>query len=580
MRSRVVPLIAAMLLLASASPALAAPPDEADDRLDWWREARFGLFIHWGLYAIPAGEWNGEAVPGVGEWIMYHGKIAPDEYATLVPQFNPVKFDADEWCRIAADAGMKYLVITTKHHDGFCLFDSQHTGFDIMATPFKRDIMREISEACRKHGLRIGWYHSIWDWSHPDASGERFDDYARVLKAQVDELLTNYGPIDIMWFDGEWIPEWTEGKGRDLYEHIRRVAPRVIINNRVGKGRAGMAGLHNPEENVGDFGTPEQEVPGRGIPGYDWETCMTMNDTWGFKRSDDNWKSAATLVHHLIDTASKGGNYLLNVGPTAEGLIPQPSVERLQAVGAWLRVNGESIYDTTAGPFDRLAWGRCTRRGERLYLHVFDWPADGVLPVPGLLNDVANARLLGAAETAQLRTARQGESLAISLPVRPAGEMPCVIVLDLVGEVRVVRIPIRPQADGSVVLRAVDAEVIGHTARYESGGGKDNIGFWTDPTDVVAWEFHIEKPGRYSVTMSQACPEDTAGARIRITVGPEELIADVRPTGGWSEFIEVDLGEVALDAAGACVVRVEALSRPRVAVMNLGRITLRPRAER
>ncbi len=576
MPSRIAPMIALMLLLASASIAPAAPPEEADDRLDWWREARFGLFIHWGLYAIPAGEWNGEAVPGVGEWIMYHGKIPPAEYASLVPQFNPVKFDADEWCRIAADAGMKYLVITTKHHDGFCLFDSQHTDFDIMATPFKRDIMREISAACRRHGLRIGWYHSIWDWSHPDASGQRFDEYAKVLKAQVDELLTNYGPIDIMWFDGEWIPEWTEEKGRDLYEHIRTVAPRVIINNRVGKGRGGMAGLHNPEKNVGDFGTPEQEIPGRGIPGYDWETCMTMNDTWGFRRDDHNWKSAPTLVRHLIDTASKGGNYLLNVGPTAEGLIPEESVERLAAVGAWLRVHGESIYGTQAGPFKRLEWGRCTRKGNRLYLHVFNWPADGVLLVPGLVNEVAEARLLDAAVPGRIETAQRDEALLIRLPSRPAGEMPTVVVLDLVGEPRVVRVPIRQQRDGSVLLRAIDADVVGHTARYESGNGKDNIGFWTEPSDAVAWEFLLETPGRFAVTISQACPAATAGTQIRMTIGAEELVAEVRPTDGWSDFVEVVLGEVELDTAGACVVRVEALTSPPLAVMNLRSIALKP----
>ncbi len=581
MQRRLVRLIVLMmLLLAAAQTPGAAPPDEADHRLDWWREARFGLFIHWGLYAIPAGQWNGQSVPGVGEWIMHNGHIAREDYATLAEQFNPVKFDAEQWARIARDAGMKYLVITTKHHDGFCLFDSQHTEYDIMSTPFKRDIMREISDACRKYDLRLGWYHSIWDWRHPDASGPNFDEYAKVLKAQVDELLTNFGPIDIMWFDGEWIPEWTEEKGRDLYEHIRKVAPNVIINNRVGKGRSGMAGVHDPSQHVGDFGTPEQEIPGQGMPGYDWETCMTMNDTWGYRSDDHHWKSATTLVRHLIDTASKGGNFLLNVGPTAEGVIPPESVERLHAVGQWLRTNGESIYGTSAGPFKRLEWGRCTRKENRLYLHVFDWPGDGVLEVPGLLNDVGEAHIVGDATATPLHVSHRDETLLINIPAQPLNEMATVIAIDLVGEPKVVAIPLRQQPDGSITLHAIDASVIGMTARYESGDGKENIGFWTDPGDVVMWQFQVTRPGRYEVVLSQSCPQDTAGTEVEITIGASLLRTTVKATQGWTDFVDVSLGEIELPAAGPCEVRVEPRTRPALAVMNLRSISLRPAASR
>lgn len=577
MKLRLARLLVCLIVMLPVVQALAfAPPDEPDQRLDWWRQARFGLFIHWGLYAIPAGEWNGQSVPGVGEWIMHNGHIPVGDYAPLAQQFNPVKFDAEQWARIATDAGMKYLVITTKHHDGFCMFDSTYTDYDIMSTPFKRDIMREISDACRKYDLKIGWYHSIWDWHHPDAAGPNFDEYARVLEAQVDELLTNYGPIDIMWFDGEWIPEWTEAKGRDLYEHIREVAPTVIINNRVGKGRAGMAGVHDPSQNVGDFGTPEQEIPGQGIPGYDWETCMTMNDTWGFRSDDHNWKSATTLVRNLIDTASKGGNFLLNVGPTAEGEIPPASVERLHAMGQWLRVNGEAIYGTTAGPFKRLEWGRCTRKGNRLYLHVFDWPSDGVLEVPGLLNDVADVRFVGKSAVRALPVMHRGQTLLINVPALPLNDMATVIAIDLVGEPSVVAIPLRQGEDGSITLRAVDADVIGMTARYESGNGKDNIGFWTDPGDVVTWEFEVTHAGRFRVVLSQSCPAGTAESLVVVKVGDTELTTRVQPTTGWTDFTDVVLGEVSIPAAGMCEVRVEPRSRPALAVMNLRSIRLEP----
>lgn len=581
MNMRVARWLVCLMMVLPAVPALAlVRPDEPDHRLDWWRQARFGMFIHWGLYAIPAGQWDGKTVPGVGEWIMHNGHIAREDYATLVPQFNPVKFDADEWARIAKDAGMKYLVITTKHHDGFCMFDSKYTDYDIMSTPFKRDIMREISDACRKNGLRVGWYHSIWDWRHPDASGPNFDAYAKVLKAQVDELLTNYGPIDIMWFDGEWIPEWTEAKGRDLYEHIRQVAPNVIINNRVGKGRDGMAGVHDPSQHVGDFGTPEQEIPGQGIPGYDWETCMTMNDTWGFRSDDHNWKSATTLVRNLIDTASKGGNFLLNVGPTAEGEIPPASVERLHAMGQWLRVNGEAIYGTTAGPFKRLEWGRCTRKGNRLYLHVFDWPDNGVLQVPGLTNEVSAAHIVGDSTATPLLVSHRDETLLINVPGKPLNAIATVIALDLVGEPSVVAIPLRQQSDGSITLRAFDASVVGMTARYESGGGKDNIGFWTDPNDVVTWQYEVTRPGRYEVVLSQSCPKETAGSAVDVSIGGKVLTMHVMATGDWTDFVDVALGEVEITRAGLCEVRVEPRSKPALAVMNLRQISLRPSPSR
>jgi len=417
-----------------------------DERMKWWREARFGMFIHWGLYAIPAGEWKGEKIPNIGEWIMENADIPVDEYEQLAKQFNPVKFNADEWVRIAKNAGMKYIVITSKHHDGFCLWDSKVSDYDIMAsTPFKRDILKELSEACAKQGIRLCFYHSIMDWHHPDAQAPFYPNYNdrrlsnanfqryvdTYLKPQIKELVINYGPLGVLWFDGEWVKDWTEPMGSDMYKYVRDLQPDIIINNRVGKGRKGMQSMSRGEEFAGDFGTPEQRIPPTGLAGVDWETCMTMNDTWGFKSYDHNWKSTKDLIQKLADIASKGGNFLLNVGPTAEGLIPQPSVERLAAMGEWMKINGESIYGTTASPIGKLPCGRCTAKPDRLYLHVFNWPQDGKLLVPGLKNKVKKAYLLADKERSELAVKSRGKDKIINVPKEAPDKINTVVVLEI-----------------------------------------------------------------------------------------------------------------------------------------------------
>ena len=329
-----------------------------DTRMEWWRDARFGLFIHWGAYAVPAGEYQGETVRGVGEWIMNSAQIPIPEYETFAAQFNPIEFDAEEWVRIAKDAGMKYIIITSKHHDGFGIWDSEVSDYDIMdAAPIRRDILRELTDAADEAGIQLGFYHSIMDWHHPDAQGPHYPTYntgeksnpdfpryvEEYLKPQVTELVRSYDPA-VLWFDGEWIPEWTHEMGLDMYSHVRSLKPEILINNRVDKDRQGMQGMTLTDQRyAGDFGTPEQEIL-EGASSLDWESCMTMNDSWGFKSADENWKSVETLVHNLVDIAAKGGNYLLNVGPTAEGLIPGPSIERLAEMGDWMEVNGEAIY--------------------------------------------------------------------------------------------------------------------------------------------------------------------------------------------------------------------------------------------
>jgi alpha-L-fucosidase len=408
------------------------------------------MFIHWGLYAVPGGEYKGQRSKEIGEWIMSWANIPRSEYEQFAPQFNPVKFDAVQWVKTAKDAGMKYMVITSKHHDGFAMFDSEVSNYDIVdATPYERDPMRALSDEARKQGIRFAFYYSIMDWHHPsqfvkapgkaETAGNHTTEmregqkgvYVTYMKAQLRELITKYHPA-VLWFDGEWVNWWTEADGKDLYQYVRGLEPTILINNRVGKGRKGMQGLNKDDQvYAGDFGTPEQQIPSGGVPGVDWESCMTMNTTWGFKSYDNEWKSVETLVRNVIDTASKGGNYLLNVGPTAEGRIPQPSVERLAGIGKWMNVNGGAIYGTTASPFKtQLSWGRATTKPGRLYLHVFDWPADRGVTVPDYARRVRRAYLMTDPKRS-LRTEIRSEGLRIHLPAVAPDPIATVIVLDV-----------------------------------------------------------------------------------------------------------------------------------------------------
>jgi alpha-L-fucosidase len=442
-------------------------PAEFDARMAWFREAKFGMFIHWGLYSVAAGEWNGKPMRGIGEWIQSNARITVEDYAPLQQRFKPVKFDAKRWVEIAKDAGMKYIVITSKHHDGFCLWDSALTDWDIGGSPFApRDPLKELADACAEAGIRLGFYHSIMDWRHPDYLPRReWDtrptdnaDYARYvshMKGQLAELTSGaYGDVAILWFDGEWEGTWTHEKGKALYDHVRGLDPDIIVNNRVDTGRSGMEGITREGDYRGDYGTPEQQIPATGLgDGVDWETCMTMNNTWGYKKNDDNWKSEADLVRKLVDIASKGGNFLLNVGPTGEGEIPGTSVERLEAVGAWMKVNGRAIHGTQANPFpEPPSWGRITRAknedgSDRLYLHVFDWPTDGTLELTGLLSEPRAVQILGQRTRNLWPASLEGATLVLSLPKEPVDAVCTVIAVDLAEPLQVATLPVISAAD-------------------------------------------------------------------------------------------------------------------------------------
>ena len=412
------------------------------DRMQWWREARFGMFVHWGLYAILAGEWEGKT--NYGEWIRNNAKIPLETYNRLLERWNPRDFDADGLARMAKAAGMRYLVITTKHHDGFALWPSAHGDFNVARTGVSRDIMREVSDACRRHGVVPCWYHSIMDWHHPDylprrdweaaarpATGASFDRYVQFLHAQVEELLTHYGDMGVMWFDGEWESTWTRDLGAALAEKCRHLQANVIVNNRVAPNRAGM--LDAKVGGIGDFGTPEQNIPDRGLPGVDWEACMTMNQNWGYNRADHDFKSLATLVGMVSDTASKGGNLLLNVGPMASGALPTESIDRLQRLATWMAVHGEAIHGTMASPFEGAPF-RATRKavgrgGEALHVFLPQWPASRELLLPGLRTVPTQATLFGQRTRNLLPVRAVDAGVVVTLP--PQATDPTCSVLRL-----------------------------------------------------------------------------------------------------------------------------------------------------
>ena len=380
----------------SAAQADETAPPVDQEALTQWQDMRFGMFIHWGPVSLKGTEigWSrGRQVPR-------------EEYDQLYTQFNPVEFDATAWARLAKEAGMRYVIITSKHHDGFCIWDSACTDYDIMESPFKRDILAELSAACRAEGLAFGTYYSILDWYQPDYNVNNaqggpgyalpegqtpdMDRYVAYMKQQLREIVTNYGPLQSMWFDGEWEDPWNRERGWDLLSYCRELDPKMLVNNRVGKGREGMEGV-TKEGYPGDYDTPEQQV-GAFNNTRPWETCMTICRQWAWK-PDDKLKSLKECIHTLVQTAGGDGNLLFNVGPMPSGEIELRQVERLREIGAWLKDNGESIYGTRGGPFLPGTWGCSTHKDNRIYVHVLEWPGNR-LQLPVLAEKITSASLI------------------------------------------------------------------------------------------------------------------------------------------------------------------------------------------
>jgi alpha-L-fucosidase len=451
-------LLVSLLSIILPASARAETAAERDARMKWWREARLGMFVHWGLYSAAAGSWDGTNYQEIAEWIQNSAGVPAEEYAArLRPLFKPRPGFAKAWARLAKDMGAKYVVFGSKHHEGFAMWGSKATDFD--AKDFTgRDLFKEIVTAMRAEGLHVGPYFSVIDWHSPDfpvetsksglphpltkrlsaqqlaalAAGRDMNRYVDFMHKQVKEIVSNYGPLDVLWWD--WSSQETQGeswRAAELMDMVRRYQPEIIMNNRLYYS-PNISGdnLSIFDVTKGDFTTPEQHLPATGLPGVDWESCMTVNDTWGFSGHDFNWKSTETLVRNTVDAASKGGNYLINAGPMADGTIPEAIQVRLRELGAWMKEYGDSIYGTTANPVGDVTWGRITAKPGTLYLHVFDWPKDNSLRFAFKSAGAAKAWMLADEGRKPLVLDTAADRLAITL--NPGFENPydSVVVLE------------------------------------------------------------------------------------------------------------------------------------------------------
>jgi alpha-L-fucosidase len=581
-------LLAVPFLTHGAQPA--ETREQYESRMRWFNEARFGMFIHWGVCASAAGMWNGRPVAGDSEYIQFNARVSAEEYrSTLLSQFNPTKYDPESWVLAAKNAGMKYIVITAKHHDGFCLWDSALTDWSVASTPYRKDLLTPLAEACRKHGIKFCIFYSIMDWSHPDYGTKAtwrgnaknrnpdMDRYVEYLKGQLKELLTSYGDVGLLWFDGEWESSWTHERAVDLYDYLRSLQPSLIINNRIDKGRADLSGRTTDSKFKGDYGTPEQQIPAAGFPnGEAWESCMTMNDSWGYKPNDHNWKSPEVLVRNLIETASKGGNYLLDVGPTADGEIPKESLDCLAAIGDWMKVNGESIYGTTGSLFKGYSWdGRSTTRRmddgtTRLYLHLYQLPEAGTLMVRCLTSKPVKAALLGYPKT--LAISGKPGAWRIQLPKTSLTPFAAVIALTIEGEPVFEEMTYEPDDSGAVALDVYGAKLHGNGIRIDTKAGLSNIGYWMNADDFVSWRVRVPA-GKYRIIIDGAC--GTNGSELSLQLGDQEVRSSFPGTGGWYSYRVVDAGVVnATNDAGEFTIR--ATSGTGIGFVNIRSVTLQP----
>lgn len=533
--------------------------DSKDERMEWFREARFGMFIHWGLYSAAGGNWEGKQYPQhYSEWIQTWGRIPSSAYGqVLKPQFTAAKLDADQWAELAKKAGMKYVVLTSRHHDGFSIFNSQQPfalnnpitgGTNI--SPEGRDLYGEVMRAFQKKGIRTGAYYSLLDWQHPDShEGFQFNPntdnyqpkhevYKDYLYEQVKELSTNYGPLDVLWVDFSSKTKQGETWGtKRILKDLIKWQPQIIVNNRF------WDGLENKN---GDIGTPEKYIPPTGLPGMDWEVSHTMNESYGYSDHDNKWKSYDKVMRLFLETVSKGGNFLLNVGPDGEGSIPAPAIKLLEDIGQWMDINNASVYGTTASPFQTLDWGYCTQKPGKLFLHVFDVPTSGVLNLP-LLSEVKKIYPLHAPQEL-LTVTNDNSGKVIKLPKVYNGPQPIVIVVETEGTLEVSSSTVQAQDDGRIALTANEAKLQGNGGIKLIGATTHNpnrpnaIGAWSNKQDEAYWDIKIQRPGTYKVVLNYLAHTDTKD-KIAITLADQSINYTFNAKKD-KDFKEIEIGTI------------------------------------
>ncbi len=527
------------------------------ERLEWWNEARFGMFIHWGPYAEFAGEWKGERINGPGEWIMYNGKIPVNEYEKVAATFYPVKFDAETWVKTAKKAGMKYIVITAKHCDGFAMFDSDASNYNIVDfTPFNRDPLKELKSACDKHGLKLGFYYSHnWDWHEPNAKGlentwdfpetgtkEPGKYYESKSIPQIKELMTGYAP-DIMWFD---VPsDIPVERSYEILKLIREINPNCIINDRI-------SNEHEKKEIImGDYYTPEQYLP-QNLE-VDFETCMTLNNTWGYKYYDNDWKDEKTIIQNLVVNASMGGNYLLNMGPDAEGLFPSGSVRVIKSVGSWLHSNGESIYETDKSPLGKVYYGNgaCTSKPGKLYLHLFTWPETRELVIDEVRATIEKVYFLGEKEKRTLEF-KQNATMDLIVQLPPEKISPDImaqpvqtLVIEYSGILQDKKLPPIVDPFHTATFTPAEAAFSGNIEYSFNKRWGDNRGYelskW-NKGGSMKWNIRTIREGAYVIELVYGANELSIDNDIHVRINGNDIKHKIKKENGWynSEYETIE----------------------------------------
>ncbi|WP_316813756.1 alpha-L-fucosidase [Pedobacter heparinus] len=559
-----------------------------DERIQWWREARFGMFIHWGVYSVPAGEWKGKAVKGYSEHLMRKEKISRADYLDLAHTFNPLKFNAAEWISTAKKAGMRYFIITAKHHDGFAMYDSRVSGFNVVKqSPFKRDPMAELAAAAKKQGMKFGFYYShAFDWEHPDAPGNDweynnpggdkllgganwFDSHPEWLpKAakyvdektipQIKELINKYHP-DILWFDTPHKLPLSENIR--ILKAIRETDPNIVVNGRLVRSATGNFGDY---VNTGDRPAELLTVAG------DAEAIPTTNESYGYSKHDNSHKSAKFFIQLLANSASRGANLLMNIGPKGDGSFDTRDTRILDSIGNWLSQNGQSIYGTERGQLPIPAWGVSTQKGRQIYLHVFNWPRDGNLELGGLKTEVSKAWFLTDKSKKPLQVKRlDATTLNIGLPLKSPGSPDVVIVLETKGKI---------ETDTARLIAAnvklnrflvFDAKVHGKMGFGDGKTDKYYVTGWKNKADYLSWDLRALKPGKYNVVAKYIGEE--GGGSYEVEIGGFKRQLEVLA----EKYVAHDMGMADI-APGTQVLTVKPIAIKDAELMRLLEIQLIP----